>query len=93
MSTSAQMHLGLFILGTGHHVAGWRLPNAEAGAENILVMLTATFDVAGLDDWQIWWGANLGTPSERLVAGRVADVADAITNARATAKAASGWVP
>ena len=34
MSKSAQMHLGLFILGTGHHVAGWRLPDAEAGAEN-----------------------------------------------------------
>ncbi|MBY0337267.1 MAG: LLM class flavin-dependent oxidoreductase [Acetobacteraceae bacterium] len=30
----SQMHLGLFVLGTGHHVAGWRMPGAEAGAEN-----------------------------------------------------------
>jgi N-acetyl-S-(2-succino)cysteine monooxygenase len=30
-----QMHLGVFILGSGHHVAGWRMPGAEAGAENL----------------------------------------------------------
>jgi FMN-dependent oxidoreductase (nitrilotriacetate monooxygenase family) len=30
-----QMHLGLFVLGSGHHVAGWRMPGAEAGAENL----------------------------------------------------------
>jgi len=34
MSEPRHMHLGLFILGTGHHVAGWRLQEAEAGAEN-----------------------------------------------------------
>jgi alkanesulfonate monooxygenase SsuD/methylene tetrahydromethanopterin reductase-like flavin-dependent oxidoreductase (luciferase family) len=34
MTKASQMHLGLFILGTGHHVAGWRLEDAEAGAEN-----------------------------------------------------------
>jgi FMN-dependent oxidoreductase (nitrilotriacetate monooxygenase family) len=28
------MHLGLFVLGTGHHVAAWRLEDAEAGAED-----------------------------------------------------------
>jgi precorrin-6A synthase len=65
---------------------------AEAGATNILVMLTATFDVAGLDDWQIWWGANLGTPSEQLVSGRVGDALAQIAEARALAKAESGWV-
>jgi N-acetyl-S-(2-succino)cysteine monooxygenase len=30
-----QMHLGVFILGSGHHVAGWRMPGAAAGAENL----------------------------------------------------------
>jgi FMN-dependent oxidoreductase (nitrilotriacetate monooxygenase family) len=30
-----RMHLGLFVLGSGHHVAGWRMPGAEAGAENL----------------------------------------------------------
>jgi FMN-dependent oxidoreductase (nitrilotriacetate monooxygenase family) len=29
------MHLGLFVLGSGHHVAGWRMPGAQAGAENL----------------------------------------------------------
>ncbi len=36
------MHLGLFILGTGHHVAGWRLPDAEAGAENFPLITRIT---------------------------------------------------
>jgi alkanesulfonate monooxygenase SsuD/methylene tetrahydromethanopterin reductase-like flavin-dependent oxidoreductase (luciferase family) len=29
---NSKMHLGLFALGTGHHVSGWRLPEARAGA-------------------------------------------------------------
>ena len=32
------MHLGVFTLGTGHHVAGWRLQQAEAGAENFTLI-------------------------------------------------------
>ena len=62
------------------------------GAENIVVMLGAALDLDGLDDWQIWWGANLGTSDERLVAGRVADVLPTIEASRAEAKATSGWV-
>jgi precorrin-6A synthase len=34
----------------------------------------------------------LGTPSEELASGRVADVRDEIAAARARAKAAAGWV-
>jgi N-acetyl-S-(2-succino)cysteine monooxygenase len=34
MAKTSQMHLGVFMLGTGHHVAGWRLKEAQAGAEN-----------------------------------------------------------
>ncbi|WP_027281237.1 LLM class flavin-dependent oxidoreductase [Roseomonas gilardii] len=30
-----QMHLGVFVQAAGHHVSGWRLPGAEAGAENL----------------------------------------------------------
>ena len=72
---------------------GRRLREAvEAGADNVLVMLTATFDVTGLDDWRIWWGANLGTESEVLVAGRVAAVAGEIVEQRAHVKEAAGWV-
>ena len=33
-----QMHLGLFVLGSGRHVAGWRMPRAEAGAENLALL-------------------------------------------------------
>lgn len=70
-----------------------RLPEAvAAGAENIVVMLTTGFDAEGIEDWQVFWGANLGTTSERLVSGRVAEVADAIRAARAEAKAEAGWV-
>jgi precorrin-6A synthase len=72
---------------------GRRLREAvEAGAENVLVMLSGSVDLAGLDDWQIWWGANLGTPSEQLIAGRAGDVAEQIDQARTAAKAVSGWV-
>lgn len=72
---------------------GRRLREAvETGADNVLVMLSGSIDLTGLDDWQIWWGANLGTPSEHLVAGRAGDVADQIADARTSAKAESGWV-
>ncbi len=35
MSPPRQMHLGVFILAAGHHIAGWRMPGAEAGSENL----------------------------------------------------------
>lgn len=75
-----------------------RLASAVAGgASNAVVMLTSGFsddlvDEAGIGDWQIWWGANLGTPSERLVSGRVASIAGEIRAARDAAKADAGWV-
>lgn len=63
-----------------------------AGAENIVVMLTAGFEPEGVDDWQLFWGANLGTASQRLVSGRVGDVAAEVRAARAAARADAGWV-
>ncbi|WP_243057929.1 precorrin-6A synthase (deacetylating) [Nocardioides sp. SR21] len=63
-----------------------------AGQTNLCVMLGARLDLDGLDDWSIWWGANLGTVDEVLVAGRVGDVLGAIEAARATAKETAGWV-
>jgi len=64
----------------------------ESGQENLVVMLNSSIDLDGLEDWQIWWGGNLGTVSEELVAGRVGDVLPLIDGARARAKAAAGWV-
>lgn len=64
----------------------------DAGADNILVMLNASLDLVDLDDWHIWWGANLAAPSQQLVAGRVGEVLREIHEARAAAKADAGWV-
>jgi precorrin-6A synthase len=67
----------------------------DAGQTNLVVMLNrdlAPLDDARLDDWQLWWGANLGTEHEALVAGRLSDVRRAVAAARAGAKASAGWV-
>jgi len=70
-----------------------RLREAVAADQrNIVVMLGGALDLDGLEDWFIWWGANLGTPAEELAAGRVADVREELTAARDRAKAAAGWV-
>jgi precorrin-6A synthase len=76
-----------------HITTGRRLrADVAAGQTNLCVMLTGTLDLVGLEDWSIWWGANLGTDSEELVAGRVADVLPSIEAARERAKTAAGWV-
>ena len=76
-----------------HVTTGRRLRDAvEAGQRNIVVMLNRDIDVNGLEDWHIWWGANLGTPHEELVSGRVGDVLDRIEQARERARTAAGWV-
>ena len=62
------------------------------GQTNLVVMLSRSLDLTGLEDWSIWWGANLGTDSEELVAGRVGDVLPDLDAARARAKTAAGWV-
>lgn len=31
---SRKMHLGMIVLGTGSHVAGWRMPDAQFGSQN-----------------------------------------------------------
>lgn len=79
-----------------HVTTGRRLQDAvDAGLDNIVAMLnppTARVDFTGLDDWTIWWGANLGAAGERLVNGRVGDVLPDIVDARADAAARDGWV-
>jgi precorrin-6A synthase len=73
---------------------GRRLREAvDAGQDNLVVMLNRSLEpLEPLGDWQIWWGANLGTPDEQLVAGRVADVLPAIEAARVAVKESAGWV-
>jgi precorrin-6A synthase len=76
-----------------HVTTARRLPEAVAsGQDNIAVMLGGELVLDGLDDWSIWWGANLGATGEELVHGRVGDVAAEIANARGRARDAAGWV-
>lgn len=94
---AARHRLVLHEVGQSLHVTtGRRLREAiEQGQDNVVVMLNRVIDlggIGGLDDWQIWWGGNLGTASEELVAGRVGDVLPAIEVARERARDAAGWV-
>ena len=79
-----------------HVTTGRRLQEAiAAGQDNVVSMLNPPperLDLTGLDDWTMWWGANLGAVGERLVAGRLGDVWPAVVDARAAAKADAGWV-
>jgi precorrin-6A synthase len=76
-----------------HVTSGRRLGEALAqGQDNIVVMLNRVIDLPGLEDWTIWWGANLGTSFEELAAGRVRDVLPAIDEARERVRTAAGWV-
>ncbi|CAN7302833.1 LLM class flavin-dependent oxidoreductase [Bosea sp. LjRoot9] len=35
MTRPSQMHLGMVVLGAGNHVAGWRMPDAQFGSQNL----------------------------------------------------------
>ena len=75
-----------------HLTSGRALRTAiEQGQENVVVMLNRVIELDGLEDWSIWWGGNLGTPHEELVAGRVGDVLDEIEAVRRRIEAAAGW--
>jgi precorrin-6A synthase len=91
---AARHRIVLHPVGRPVHVTTGRLLRAavDAGLDNIAVMLNAGLDLDGLEDWQIWWGANLGTAHEALVAGTVGEVLDDLEKARAAAKDAAGWV-
>jgi precorrin-6A synthase len=95
---AARHRLVLHEVGQALHVTtGRRLREAvEQGQDNVVVMLNRVIDLVGPDldlgDWAIWWGANLGTAHEALVAGRVADVLPEIEAARIRTKDAAGWV-
>ena len=79
-----------------HVTTGRNLAEAvAAGQTNVVVMLNrdlAPLDDPALDDWQVWWGANLGTEHEALVAGPVREVRAELAAARRTVKEAAGWV-
>ncbi|MGL5912329.1 MAG: SAM-dependent methyltransferase, partial [Phycicoccus sp.] len=74
-----------------HVTTARRLRDAVAtGQRDIVVMLVGPLDgpgglaegLDGLGSWSIWWGANLGTDTEQLGAGRVGDVLADLPSAR-----------
>ena len=77
---------------TGRRLVGeWR---PDLGA--VVVMLDGDLACAGLvgryPDLTVFWGAQLGLPSQRLVSGRLADVIDDLVALRAELRAEHGWV-
>jgi len=91
---AARHRIVLHEVGQPLHVTGRRgLREAiDAGQTNIVVMLNSAIELDDLEEWQIWWGGNLGTFSEELVSGRVGDVLEEIDAARVRARDAAGWV-
>jgi precorrin-6A synthase len=76
---------------TGRRLASDGLPG---DVDDVVVMLDAhsTFTQVPPDGVDIYWGAYLGTESELLASGPLADVAGAIADARAAARAEHGWI-
>lgn len=75
---------------TGRRLAeGW--PDSSRDA---LVMLDGVqaFRTVADPEVDIWWGAYLGTPHEILLSGRLADIAETISETRRTAREKHGWI-
>jgi precorrin-6A synthase len=80
---------GDVLITTGRRVSAG-LPD---GARDVVVMLDSRQAFTALDgDWQIYWGAYLGTPDEILISGRLKEVAGEIVRVRAEARARKGWM-
>lgn len=62
--------------------------------DDVVVMLDAqtAFTAHTDSDAEIYWGAYLGTPDEILVAGKLAEVSEQITELRADARKRKGWI-
>ena len=75
---------------TGRRLAA----GVPAEADDVVVMLDAEQAFAALpgDEWDIYWGAYLGTPDEVLIAGRLDEVAEEIATVRARTREAKGWM-
>jgi len=81
--------------GAVHVTTGRRLADRGTGDhDDIVVMLDGhcTFREVPPEDVEIYWGAYLGSESELLVAGKLADVADEIVRLRSEARRQHGWI-
>jgi precorrin-6A synthase len=68
--------------------------NWPASSRDALVMLDGVqaFRTVTDPEADIWWGAYLGTPHEILLSGRLADMAETISETRRTAREKHGWI-
>jgi precorrin-6A synthase len=65
----------------------------RAAGDNVVVMLDGELACSTLEgEWDIWWGANLGTADEALVAGRLDEALPEIRRRREAARRSRGWV-
>ncbi|KAF0864248.1 precorrin-6A synthase (deacetylating) [Pseudomonas sp. LD120] len=74
---------------------GRRLAAGQASAaDSLVVMLDAedSFQQLRHQGLDIYWGAYLGTADERLISGRLDEVADEICRVRREARQAHGWI-
>jgi precorrin-6A synthase len=80
---------GDVLVTTGRRVAAG-LPD---DARDVVVMLDSKLAFTGLEgEWEIYWGAYLGTPDEILISGRLSEVAGEIVRVRAEARSRKGWM-
>ncbi len=74
---------------------GRRLSDGMVGyGSAMVVMLDAenSYTKVPGDEYEIYWGAYIGTPDEILIHGRVKDVAAQIEQVRNAARAQHGWI-
>jgi precorrin-6A synthase len=83
--------------GSIHVTTGRRLVSEyDPALGDFVVMLDGDLACGELVDrypeLQIFWGAQLGLPTERLIAGRLADVVEEIRSSRSALRDQHGWV-
>lgn len=93
---AAQHKVALNTLGGAVEITtGRRLGQGLQGsADSLVVMLDAENSFVQLEgaNFDIYWGAYLGTADEILISGRLQDVAQQIVTVREAARQANGWI-
>ena len=63
------------------------------GVDAVVVMLDDGHALSTIKgDFEVYWGAYLGTPQEILISGKISDVMETIARARSDARKANGWI-
>lgn len=92
---AARHRVTLNRIGSAIHITtGRRLAaGLPEGVDDVVVMLDSDCSFRHLaGEWDVYWGAYLGTPDEILVAGRLPACALEIERVRAEARERKGWM-